>query len=145
MVLLCCIIGLFAYPGKMQINSAPSARIYPSTKTYYLRRFKDELFSNIKVDIRYIRIGACRTDCGGAIVMGTGYSALGFMLVLHAVTLILSLRNQEAIYGSVWGVLTSLLAWIPFVGWALHLIAAILLMISGSKKTKRYHYPPNQL
>ena len=82
---------------------------------------------------------------GGAIVMGSGYSALGFMLVLHAVTLILSLRNQEAIYGSVWGVLTSLLAWIPFVGWALHLIAAILLMISGSKKTKRYHYPPNQL
>ncbi|ODB53262.1 hypothetical protein A7311_24100, partial [Paenibacillus polymyxa] len=71
---------------------------------------------------------------GGAIVMGTGYSALGFMLILHAVTLILSLRNQEAIYGSVWGVLTSLLAWIPFVGWALHLIAAILLMISGSKK-----------
>lgn len=64
MVLLCCIIGLFAYTGKMQINSAPSARIYPSTKTYYLRRFKDELFSYIKVDIRYIRIGAGCTDCG---------------------------------------------------------------------------------
>lgn len=70
MVLLCCIIGLFAYPGKMQINSAPSARIYPSTKTYYLRRFKNELFSNIKVDIRYIRIGACRTDCGGSYCHG---------------------------------------------------------------------------
>lgn len=82
---------------------------------------------------------------GGAIVMGTGYSALGFMLVLHAVTLILSLRNQEAIYGSVWGILASFLAWIPVLGWILHLIAAILLMISGSKKTKRYNYPPNQL
>ncbi|WP_256873743.1 hypothetical protein [Paenibacillus kribbensis] len=73
---------------------------------------------------------------GGAIVIGTGYSALGFMLILHAVTLILSLRNQEAIYGSVWGILTSLLAWIPIIGWVLHLIAAILLMISGSKKNK---------
>ncbi|WP_226002205.1 hypothetical protein [Paenibacillus sp. BJ-4] len=82
---------------------------------------------------------------GGAIVIWTGYSALGFMLVLHAVTLILSLRYQEAIYGSAWGILTSLLAWIPVVGWVLHLIAAILLMISGSKRTKRYHYPPNQL
>lgn len=77
---------------------------------------------------------------GAAIVIGTGYSALGLMFILHLVTLILSSKNQESIYGSVLGIVTSLLAWIPFVGWVLHLITGILLMVSGGQKTR---YPSN--
>lgn len=77
---------------------------------------------------------------GAAIVIGSAYSALGLMFILHVVTLILSSRNQESIYGSVLGIITSLLAWIPFVGWVLHLITGILLMVSGAQKTR---YPSN--
>lgn len=72
---------------------------------------------------------------GAAIVMGTGYVALGIMLVLHIVTLAMSRSQSEPIYGSVLGVVTSVLAWIPIVGWLLHLLSAIFLMVSaGSRK-----------
>jgi len=73
---------------------------------------------------------------GAAVVIGTGYTALGFMFIFHLITLILSLRDRESIYGSVLGILTSLLAWIPLVGWGLHLITGILLMISGGQKSR---------
>jgi hypothetical protein len=77
---------------------------------------------------------------GAAIVIGTWYSALGFMFIFHLITLILSLKNNESIYGSVLGIVTSLVAWIPIVGWVLHLITGILLMVSGGQKTR---YPSN--
>ncbi|MNW13908.1 hypothetical protein D3C71_2119840 [compost metagenome] len=72
--------------------------------------------------------------------MFSGYSVLGFMFIFHLITLILSLKNNESIYGSVLGIVTSLLAWIPIVGWVLHLITGILLMVSGGQKTR---YPSN--
>jgi len=74
---------------------------------------------------------------GAAIVMGSFYIALGVMLVLHIVTLILSKNNNEPIYGSVLGIVTSLLAWIPLVGWILHLLTGIFLMVTAAKKGNR--------
>ncbi|MBY3622375.1 hypothetical protein HGO21_22925 [Acinetobacter sp. CUI P1] len=79
---------------------------------------------------------------GAAIVVFSGYSVLGFMFIFHLITLILSLKNNESIYGSVLGIVTSLLAWIPIVGWVLHLITGILLMVSGGQKTR---YPSNHI
>lgn len=73
---------------------------------------------------------------GAAIVLGSVYSVLGLMFVLHLVTLILSSKNNEPIYGSVLGIVTSLVAWIPFVGWVLHLITGILLMVSAAQKSR---------
>lgn len=74
---------------------------------------------------------------GAAIVIGSYYTALGVMLVLHIVTLILSSKNNEPIYGSVLGIVTSLVAWIPFVGWILHLLSGIFLMVTAAKKAKK--------
>lgn len=77
---------------------------------------------------------------GGLIVMGSGYSVLGLAFILHAVTLVLSSRDKEPIYGSVVGIITSALAWIPILGWLLHLITAILLMVSAAQKSHRNHH-----
>lgn len=77
---------------------------------------------------------------GGLIVMGSGYSVLGLAFILHAVTLVLSSRDKEPIYGSVVGIITSALAWIPILGWLLHLITAILLMVSAAQKSRRNHH-----
>jgi len=74
---------------------------------------------------------------GAAIVIGSFYIALGVMLILHIVTLILSKNNNEPIYGSVLGVVTSLLAWIPLVGWVLHLLTGIFLMVTAAKKSSQ--------
>ncbi|WP_248927233.1 hypothetical protein [Paenibacillus hamazuiensis] len=79
---------------------------------------------------------------GGVIVMGSSYTVLGIMFILHLITLILSANNKEPFYGSVLGIITSLLAWIPFLGWVLHLITGILLMVTGAQRPK-YGSPPS--
>ncbi|MDP4096450.1 hypothetical protein OIN60_06670 [Paenibacillus sp. P96] len=90
-----------------------------------------------------LELGLAIPIIGGSIIIFSGYSALGFMFVLHAITVILSVRNQEPAYGSLFGILTSLLAWIPVVGWLMHLIAGILCIMTGIKNSPRYNYPPN--
>lgn len=77
---------------------------------------------------------------GGIIVLGSLYWALVVMFILHLITLILSNKNDEPFYGSVLGIVTSLLAWIPFLGWGLHLITAILLMVSAAKPGRPAHH-----
>lgn len=71
---------------------------------------------------------------GGAIIMSTMYVPLGVMLILHIITLVLSSSNKEVKYGSILGIITSLVAWIPFVGMIMHIITGILLMVTAAKK-----------
>ncbi|ASS76814.1 hypothetical protein CIG75_18955 [Tumebacillus algifaecis] len=73
---------------------------------------------------------------GALIVVSLAYVPLGIMFILHVVALILSARNKEPIYGSVLGIVTSLVAWIPFVGWVMHLLSGILIMVSAAQKSK---------
>jgi uncharacterized membrane protein len=76
---------------------------------------------------------------GGMIVIGSGYTALGVMLLLHIVTLVLSSGRKEPGYGSIMGIVTSVLAWIPILGWILHLLTAILLGISALQGSRDRH------
>ena len=69
---------------------------------------------------------------GGGFVISTGYTALGVMFVLHAVTLFFCFREFSPKSGPILGLITSLLAWIPLIGWALHLITAIVLFFNAS-------------
>lgn len=73
---------------------------------------------------------------GGIIVVASSYSVLGIMLALHILTLVLSAMNKEAKYGSIMGIVTCVLGWIPFVGWFLHLVSAILLMVSAAQRAR---------
>jgi len=68
---------------------------------------------------------------GGLTVMGFGYSPLGLMLILHIITLVFSAKEGQKFHGSIWGIVASCLGWVPFVGWALHTITAIILMIDA--------------
>jgi predicted branched-subunit amino acid permease len=71
---------------------------------------------------------------GGLIIIGTFYTPLVVMLILHIITLVLSAKNNELKYGSILGIVTSLVAWIPIVGMILHIITGILLMVTAAKK-----------
>ena len=71
---------------------------------------------------------------GGLIIIGTYYTPLVVMFILHIITLVLSSRNNEVKYGSILGIVTSLVAWIPFVGMIMHIVTGILLMVSAAKK-----------
>ncbi|MDN7247371.1 hypothetical protein QWY16_05635 [Planococcus shenhongbingii] len=69
---------------------------------------------------------------GGSLVISTGYAALGVMFVLHAITLFFCFREYSPKSGSILGIITSLLAWIPLIGWAMHLLTALVLIISAA-------------
>ncbi|TYP78119.1 hypothetical protein [Paenibacillus methanolicus] len=77
---------------------------------------------------------------GGAIVIANGYIPLTIMFIAHAVTLLLSIKERSSKYGSVLGLLTSLLAWIPFLGWFMHAATGVLLVASAIR-SDRPHSP----
>ncbi len=77
---------------------------------------------------------------GGAFVIGTNYSALGVMFLLHAITLILSIRERQGKGASILGLITSVVSIIPIIGWIMHLLTAVALLLSAltSNRTKTW-------
>ncbi len=68
---------------------------------------------------------------GGWFVLATGWGALGFMFLLHLVTLVLAARERVPYYGPIVGLVTSALGWVPFLGWAMHLASGIALLVNA--------------
>ncbi|WP_341415121.1 hypothetical protein [Paenibacillus filicis] len=68
---------------------------------------------------------------GGTIVISMSYTPLVVMFILHVVTLALALRESGPKIGSLAGIFTSLIAWIPFVGMVMHILTAIILFVSS--------------
>ncbi len=66
---------------------------------------------------------------GGLLIIGTLWVLLGIMLILHIITLILSVKNKSSISGSIVGIVASILGVIPILGWVLHVATAIVLWI----------------
>lgn len=78
---------------------------------------------------------------GGAFVIFTNYTALFVMLALHIVTLLICHRERVGTFGSVAGIVTSCLAWIPVVGMLMHMVTAIILILSAIAQQDRRHTP----
>ncbi|WP_158735669.1 hypothetical protein [Alteribacillus sp. YIM 98480] len=74
---------------------------------------------------------------GGSIVIFSGYSALGTAVVLHIITLIITLLYRTAKTPSIVGIITSIISALPVVGWLLHTITAILLLTSATRDLRR--------
>ncbi|MFX3675195.1 MAG: hypothetical protein ACE3JQ_12225 [Paenisporosarcina sp.] len=70
---------------------------------------------------------------GATIVISFLWVPLFVMLVLHIVTLVLTKQNGGSITGSILGIVTSCVAWIPFVGMIMHILSAIILMLDAAK------------
>jgi predicted branched-subunit amino acid permease len=70
---------------------------------------------------------------GGSIVIGFLWTPLLFMLILHIVALVFSAKENEKRHGNILGIVTSCLAWIPFLGMVMHIVTAIVLMIDAAK------------
>ncbi|GGE01607.1 hypothetical protein [Paenibacillus nasutitermitis] len=69
---------------------------------------------------------------GGLFVISMSYSPLMFMFVLHLITLFFCFRERSGKIGSIAGIVTSLLAWIPILGMIMHILSAIILFISAA-------------
>ncbi|WP_028784876.1 hypothetical protein [Thalassobacillus devorans] len=73
---------------------------------------------------------------GGLFILGSGWQPLIFMFVLHLITLIFSVKDNRFSVGSVLGLITSVVGIIPGIGWLMHTITAIVLIIDASISSK---------
>ncbi|OBZ15626.1 MULTISPECIES: hypothetical protein [Bacillales] len=78
---------------------------------------------------------------GGTLVIFSGYTLLFATLVLHIVTLVLCSQHNKPIVGSILGIVTSVLAWIPILGMIMHITTAVFLFIAVSKKDQHVNPP----
>ncbi|MFB7142216.1 hypothetical protein ACFCYN_21555 [Gottfriedia sp. NPDC056225] len=74
---------------------------------------------------------------GGSIVIGFGYTPLFIALVLHIITLVLAKKAGVSAFGNIFGIVTSCLAWIPFLGMFLHIFSAIFILIGAATQRTR--------
>ncbi|WP_077620015.1 hypothetical protein [Bacillus sinesaloumensis] len=70
---------------------------------------------------------------GASIIIGFFWAPLGIMLILHIITLVLTKKDGGSYVGSILGIITSCIGWIPFVGMTMHILSAIFLMIDANK------------
>ncbi|MFC7750563.1 hypothetical protein ACFQWB_11570 [Paenibacillus thermoaerophilus] len=75
---------------------------------------------------------------GGLLVINFLWTPLALMFVLHIITFVVCSREGLSRTGSTIGVVTSLIAWIPFVGMVMHLITGAVLLLTASRSTGRY-------
>lgn len=75
---------------------------------------------------------------GATIIISLLWTPLAIMLVLHIITLIFTKNEGGSGAGSILGIVTSCLAWIPFVGLIMHILSAIFLMIEAAKSDSNY-------
>lgn len=68
---------------------------------------------------------------GGAIIVRFLWTPLVLMLILHVFTLILSRREGYDSGGSILGIVTSCIGWIPIVGMIMHLISAVFIILDA--------------
>lgn len=75
---------------------------------------------------------------GGTIVIGTYYGALGVMFLLHAAVLVLRILDKkgESLVAPGFGMVASVLAVVPFLGFVLHVATFILYIVDFAQKKK---------
>ncbi|WNQ10921.1 hypothetical protein MJA45_25450 [Paenibacillus aurantius] len=71
---------------------------------------------------------------GGLIVLSLAWVPLGIMLVLHIITLLMASKEGGSRVGSVVGIVTSVIAFIPVVGMIMHILTAVILLIDAARK-----------
>ena len=71
---------------------------------------------------------------GMAIIVGCLWIPLGLALVGHIINLVFSCKEGNKKAGSILGILASTVGLIPFVGWVLHILAAIMLYVEAFKE-----------
>lgn len=73
---------------------------------------------------------------GASIIIGNFYVPLFIMLILHIITLVIAKNEKTSTTGSILGIITSCIAWIPLVGMTMHIITAIVLFIDAAQPEK---------
>lgn len=68
---------------------------------------------------------------GGLIIVAHAWTPLTALIILHAIGIFLSCNEHKSFGGHVVGIIGNILAWIPILGWIIHLIVGIILLVQG--------------
>jgi predicted branched-subunit amino acid permease len=71
---------------------------------------------------------------GGLMVVSFLYLPLMVMMILHIITLVYCNQEKWDTAPSTLGIITCCIAWIPFIGMIMHLLAATFLLVSAAKE-----------
>ncbi|WP_347861362.1 hypothetical protein U0355_11995 [Salimicrobium sp. PL1-032A] len=72
---------------------------------------------------------------GGAFILSGGWQPLLFMFVFHLIVLIISINQKQFSSGSVVGMIANAVGIIPIIGWIMHTITAIILIVDAGMST----------
>jgi len=78
---------------------------------------------------------------GGLFIVANGWIPLGIAFLLHVITIVVLLKERGPVIGNGIGVVTSIVGFVPILGWVMHGITALVLLfesISTSRRTPRY-------
>ncbi len=71
---------------------------------------------------------------GGLMIILSLWSLLFVMLGLHIATVVLYSKDKKRSKANVLGIVTSVVGFIPIVGWIMHVITTIVLWVSFSRE-----------
>ncbi|SDJ49871.1 hypothetical protein [Salimicrobium halophilum] len=74
---------------------------------------------------------------GGAFILSGGWQPLLFMFVFHLIVLIISINQKQFSSGSVVGMIANAVGIIPIIGWIMHTITAIILIVDAGMSTAK--------
>jgi hypothetical protein len=78
---------------------------------------------------------------GGFFILANGWVPLSIAFLLHAVAVVILQRERQPFIGNVLGIITSIIAFIPILGWIMHGVTAFVLLVeavSSSRQAPRY-------
>jgi len=93
---------------------------------------KKEKISGLKMASAILETILALPVIGAMLIIGCFWLPLAITLILHITTLIITKQNKKQT-GSILGIITSCIGWIPFVGWILHILSAIFLWVETFK------------
>ncbi|MGF7050231.1 hypothetical protein J2T13_004756 [Paenibacillus sp. DS2015] len=68
---------------------------------------------------------------GGGFILSYGWTPLFVALILHVIAILSLLKDRGSIIGNGLGVITSLVGIIPILGWIMHAVTALVLLIEA--------------
>lgn len=77
---------------------------------------------------------------GGLFIFANFWTPLLYAFILHLVTFILCKKYKLSGAGNIAGMITSILGTIPIIGWLLHCVTSIILLIEAVASLKNHAY-----
>lgn len=89
---------------------------------------------NYKLVICFMELMLAFPVIGASIVISSGWTVLSWMILFHIIGIILSTQAKQSKSSHIFGLISNIVAVIPFVGMVLHGLTALYLLTQAIKE-----------